>query len=74
MNSWQSRIKKYNEENNIVTLPFQSGGEIQNSNVPLLKDPYFDSITLNNKTYSLKDKQTMQILKKIIMYYNKKYE
>ena len=78
MNSWQMRIKKYNEENNIVTLPFQNGGKIQNSNentnIPPLTDTYFNSITLNGKEYSLKNKQTMQMLKKIIMYYNKKYE
>jgi hypothetical protein len=74
MNSWQMRIKKYNEENNIVELPFQNGGKIQNSNIPPLTDTYFNSITLNGKQYSLKEKQTMQMLKKIIMYYNKKYE
>lgn len=73
MNSWQTRIKKYNEENNIVTLPFQNGGKIQNSNIPPLTDTYFNSITLNNKTYPLTDKKTVQILKKIIMYYDKKY-
>ena len=32
MNSWKKRIQEYNQENGIVTLPFQSGGDIQNEN------------------------------------------
>ena len=81
MNSWKKRIQEYNQENNIVTLPFQSGGDIQNqsrnSNTPSLESDYFKNITLNGKEYLLNDKNTMQILKKIINYYNEnmnKYE
>ena len=77
MNSWKKRIQEYNQENNIVTLPFQSGGNNQNQNdndngtskVPSLNDPYFNKITLNGKDYSLNEKYTMQILKKIVNYY-----
>ena len=79
MNSWQKRIQEYNQENDIVTLPFQSGGDIQTqnqndndngtSNIPSLDDSYFDKITLNGKDYPLNEKYTMQILKKIVKYY-----
>ena len=81
MNSWQKRIQEYNQENDIVTLPFQSGGDIQNTNqndnnnsTSDVSDTYFNSITLNGKDYPLNEKNTMQILKKIINYYNNKYE
>jgi hypothetical protein len=77
MNSWKKRIQEYNQEHNIVTLPFQSGGDIQNenadinsfSNVPSLSDPYFEKIKLNGKEYSLNERSTMQILKSIVNYY-----
>jgi hypothetical protein len=77
MNSWKKRIQEYNQENDIVTSPFQSGGDIQNqnyinnktSNIPSLNDPYFKKLTLNGIEYQLNDKHTMQILKKIIKYY-----
>ena len=80
MNSWQKRIQEYNQVNGIVTLPFQSGGVIQNQNengdnnfsIPQLNDPYFDKITLNGKEYPLNEKATMQILKKIVNYYENK--
>ena len=77
MNSWQKRIQEYNQENDIVTLPFQNGGEIQNINmnggatIPSLNDPYFQKITLNNKEYPLNEKNTVQLIKKIITYYEK---
>ena len=85
MNSWKKRIQEYNQEHNIVTLPFQSGGDIQNqsqnqsqnSNTPSLDSGYFKNITLNGKDYPLHEKKTMQILKRIINYYNEnmnKYE
>ena len=76
MNSWKKRIQEYNQENDIVTLPFQSGGDIQNdhnsqtSTIPSLDSTYFKNITLNGQEYSLNDKNTMQILKRIINYYN----
>ena len=76
MNSWKKRIQEYNHEHNIVTLPFQSGGDIQNenvertSNIPSLDSTYFKNITLNGQEYPLDDKKTMQILKKIVNYYN----
>ena len=75
MNSWKKRIQEYNQENDIVTLPFQSGGDSQDKNggnnvsIPPLTDPYFEKITLNGKDYPLNDKYTMQILKKIVKYY-----
>ena len=80
MNSWKKRIREYNQENNIVTLSFQSGGDIQNqndnnnktSNVPALNDPYFEKITLNGKDYQLNDRRTMQMLKTIVNYYENK--
>jgi hypothetical protein len=77
MSSWRTRIQEYNEENNIVTLPFQNGGEIQNANTngsvttPSLNDLYFQKITLNNKEYSLNQKSTVQLIKRIITYYEK---
>jgi hypothetical protein len=75
MNSWKQRIQNYNEENNIVIVPFQTGGTIQHSNVartvPPLTDSYFNEITLNGKTYSLKNKKTVKIIGEIINYYNK---
>ena len=83
MNSWKKRIQEYNQENDIVTLPFQSGGNIQNdnvdqtSNIPPLNSTYFKNITLNGREYPLNNKNTMQILKKIVNYYNNnmdKYE
>ena len=81
MNSWKKRIQEYNQENDVVTLPFQSGGNIQNqsrnSNTPSLESDYFKNITLNGNDYPLHEKKTMQILKRIINYYNKnmnKYE
>ena len=77
MNSWQSRIQEYNSENNIVTLPYQEGGDVQTSNninIPPLDHPYFNSITLNGIQYSLKDRHTVQMIKKIINYYNEKYK
>ena len=76
MNSWQKRIQEYNQENDIVTLPFQSGGVIQNEDnnfsIPQLNDPYFDKITLNGKDYPLNERTTMQILKSIVNYYENK--
>jgi hypothetical protein len=77
MNSWRTRIQEYNEENNIVTLPFQNGGNIQNAimnggaPIPSLNDPYFQKITLNNKEYPLNQKSTVQLIKSIITYYEK---
>lgn len=77
MNSWKKRIQEYNREHNIVTLPFQNGGDIQNQNyndngiskVPSLNDPYFKKLTLNGTDYLLNEKRTMRILKNIVNYY-----
>jgi hypothetical protein len=78
MNSWKKRIQEYNQENDIVTLPFQSGGDIQNqhqnSNIHSLDSTYFKNITINGIEYPLHEKKTMQILKRIINYYNDKYK
>lgn len=80
MTSWKKRIQEYNQENDIVTLPFQSGGNIHNeqnennNSTSDVSDTYFNSITLNGKDYPLNEKSTMQILKRIINYYNNKYE
>ena len=80
MNSWKKRIQEYNQENDIVTLPFQSGGSIQNelnendNSTSDVSDNYFNNLTLNGKDYPLNEKNTMQILKRIINYYNNKYE
>ena len=78
MNSWKKRIQEYNQENDIVTLPFQSGGDIKNqhqkSNIHSLDSTYFKNITINGIEYPLHEKNTMQILKRIINYYNDKYK
>jgi hypothetical protein len=68
MDSWRLRLKKYNEENNIVTL--QKGGNSDADKIPEFNDEYYNNIILNNKSYSLKDKTTVQLIKKIINYYN----
>ena len=74
MNSWKARLKNYNIENNIVQLDaFQKGGDIQNLEnniIPSLDDKYYNTITLNGVSYSLDNKKTVQMIKKIINYYN----
>tara|TARA_B100000963_G_C22438113_1_gene585270 strand:- start:454 stop:684 length:231 start_codon:yes stop_codon:yes gene_type:complete len=76
MNSWKARLKNYNIENNIVQLDeFQKGGAIQNSEnsiIPSLDDEYYNTITLNGVSYSLENKTTVQMIKKIINFYNEK--
>ena len=45
----------------------------QTYKIPELNDEYYNIITLNNKSYSLNDKTTVQLIKKIINYYNQHY-
>lgn len=72
MASWKLRLQKYNEQNNIVT--FQNGGDIETDfTIPNLNSEYYNTITLNNKVYSLDNKNTIKMIKKIINYYEQKY-
>jgi hypothetical protein len=74
MNSWKARVQEYNEENNIVTSPFQTGGDSNNGqtslDIPKIDDPYYNQITINGKLYSLKNRNTVQLIKKIIAHYD----
>ena len=72
MNSWKLRLRKYNRENNIVQV--QTGGDpLKIYNIPDINDTYYNNIVLDNVSYSLNDKKTVQLIKQIINYYNKKY-
>ena len=72
MASWKLRLQKYNEQNNIVT--FQNGGDNETDyTIPNLNSEYYNTITLNNKVYSLDNKNTIKMIKKIINYYEQKY-
>ena len=75
MNSgWKSRLNKYNEEHNIITQPVtvvQSGGSGEiTKNTPIRKE-YFDQITLNGKKYSTSSREGVEIIKQIILMYDK---
>lgn len=74
MNSWKARVQEYNEENNIVTSPFQTGGESNEERnrvaIPSIDDTYYNNITINGKSYSLKNRNTVQLIKKIIAHYD----
>ena len=74
MNSWKQRLQKYNKNNNIVTFQNGGGDNITNKyTIPNINDKYYNNITLNNKSYPLNKKSTVQMIKKIINYYNLKY-
>jgi len=75
MNSWKARVQEYNEENNIVTSPFQTGGNSDKGQqhtvtIPSIDDTYYNNITINGKSYSLKNRDTVQLIKKIIAHYD----
>lgn len=74
--SWKSRLQKYNLEHDIKVQPttIQSGGGVTtytsqvNANI---REEYFETITINGKSYSTKDRPGIEMIKNIIALYNK---